>query len=234
MAVQTDNTILNALMDKLDTLSNNATSNVLFLAAKDSFLQGLESFTATELEKMSAYADFMSKTFSAQFDIIFRGAMALDGEVAKVEKTKHETRLVHETTVLTMEQINSERLRQQDTKAGISLKNQQNLVTFQSALTEESRRLVLLKANNDNAKIKESEHMVNYMKVISDDDTITLTESIHTAVKTNIENITQNNLLTISNALPSDSTFIGQGSPEAISADITKREESDFLEITNG
>jgi len=231
MAIKTDNTVLNSLMDNIDTLSDNAKSNVLFQAAKDSFLEGLESFSATELEKMSAYADFMSKTFSAQFDIIFRGAMALDGEVAKVEKTKHETRLVHETTVLTMEQTNSERLRQQDTKAGISLKNQQILVTFESTLTEESRRLVLLKANNDNAKIKEAEHLVNYLKVISDDDTLTLTEAIHSAVKTNIENITNNNLLTINNALPSGSKYAAVVQPPAVSSDITVRTETDFLEI---
>lgn len=232
MAVKNDNPVLNSLMDKLDTLSSNATSNVLFLAAKDSFLEGLESFTATEMEKMSAYADFMSKTFSAQFDIIFRGAMALDGEVAKVEKTKHETRLVHETTVLTMEQTNSERLRQQDTKASISLKNQQILVTFESALTEESRRLVLLKANNDNARIKESEHMVNYMKVVSDDDDITLTEAIHTAVKTNIEKIASDeHLLTLSNALPSGSKYASATQPAVISATIAERTEEDFLEI---
>lgn len=234
MAVKTDDTTLNSLMDKLDTLSDNAKSNVLFQAAKDSFLEGLESFTATEMEKMSAYADFMSKTFSAQFDIIFRGAMALDGEVAKVEKTKRETRLVHETTVLTMEQTNSERLRQKDYKAGISLKNQQIIVTFESALTEESRRLVLLKSNGDNVKIQESVNMVNYMKVVSDDEDISLTEAIHTAVKTNIQNITSSNLLTITNTLPSDSKFTTTASPGAIDATITARTESDFLEINNG
>lgn len=231
MAIKTDNSALNSLMDKLDTLSNNATSNVLFLAAKDSFLEGLESFTATEMEKMSAYADFMSKTFSAQFDIIFRGAMALDGEVAKVEKTKHETRLVHETTVLTMEQINSERLRQVDTKANISLKNQQIKVTWESSLTEESRRRVLLKANNDNALIQLAEKLVNYMKVISDDDKIDLTQEIHEAVKSSIEGITKENLIMVTKSLPDDSKYKDTTVPEAIQSDIETRKTTDFLEV---
>lgn len=232
MAIVTDNAALNELMNKIDTLSDNAKNNPLFQDAKDSFLTGIKDFSATEMEKMLAFADFMSKTFLGQYDVIIRSAMALDGELAKVNKTKRETVLVHETTVLTMEQINSERLRQQDTKANIKLKNQQVIVTWESALTEEARRLVLLKANNDNIRIKKSEHLVSYMKVISDDTNVELTESIHSAVKTNIEDIVTGNLLTITQALPSDSKYSSTTKPSDISDTITPRAVSDFLVVT--
>ena len=232
MAVIADNTALNALMDKIDTLSENAKKNPLFEEAKESFLTGIKDYSATEMEKMLAFSDFMSKTYLGQFDVIVRSSMALDGELAKVLKTKKETVLVHETTVLTMEQINSERLRQVETKASIKLKNQQINVTWESALTEEARRLALLKASNDNNKIKSAEHKVNYMKVVSDDDTLTLTEAIHTSVKSSIDSIAeQSNLITLEKSLPADSKYINISKPEEVTESITARKETDFLEV---
>lgn len=232
MAIVTDNTALNALMDKIDTLSDNAKNNPLFQDAKESFLEGLKDFSLTAQEQSLAFSDFMSKTFLGQYDVIIRSAMALDGELAKVLKTKKETVLVNETTVLTMEQINSERLRQIDTKANIKLKNQQVIVTWESALTEEARRLVLLKANNDNIRIKKSEHMVSYMKVISDDTDISLTGDIHSAVKTNIEDIVTNNLLTITNALPNGSKYTSTLRPTDVLDTIVIRGTNDFLVVS--
>lgn len=232
MAIVTDNAALNELMNKIDTLSDNAKNNPLFQDAKESFLEGLKDFSLTAQEQSLAFSDFMSKTFLGQYDVIIRSAMALDGELAKVNKTKRETVLVHETTVLTMEQINSERLRQQDTKANIKLKNQQIIVTWESALTEESRRLVLLKANNDNIRIKSSEHMVSYMKIISDDTNIVLTEPIHSAVKTNIEGIVTNNLLVIANTLPSESKYASTTKPTEVLDTIAMRGTTDFLVVT--
>lgn len=232
MAIVSDNTALNELINKIDTLSDNAKNNPLFKEAKESFLEGLKDFSLTAQEQSLAFSDFMSKTYLGQYDVIIRSAMALDGELAKVLKTKKETVLVHETTVLTMEQINSERLRQLDTKANILLKNQQVNVTWESALTEESRRLVLLKANNDNNRIKLAEHLVNYMKVISDDDALTLTTEIHNAVKASVENIgNTTNLLTISNSLPNSSKYINVNKPTEITSGITTRKETEFLEV---
>jgi hypothetical protein len=232
MAVVTTNTALNELMNKIDTLSDNAKTNPLFQEAKESFLEGLKDFSLTAQEQSLAFSDFMSKTYLGQYDVIIRSSMALDGELAKVLKTKKETVLVHETTVLTMEQINSERLRQQDTKANITLKNQQILVTWESALTEESRRFVLLKASNDNNQIKAAEHKVNYMKVVSDDEDISLTEDIHTAVKTSIDAISAtSNLITITNNLPSTSKYASIAKPTEIGSTITVRAEDNFLEV---
>ena len=152
-------------------------------------------------------------------------------EAAKLLKTKKEVSLVGETTVLTMEQINSERLRQQDTKANIALKNHQTLTTWESARTEESRRLVLLKANNDNLKIKQSEHLVNYFKVVSDDEDVTITaDSLHTAIKTNIEAL-DDNAIAITATLPSGSSYTGDTEPTGVSSTITVRTEEDVLVV---
>jgi len=131
-----------------------------------------------------------------------------------------------------MEQINSERLRQQDTKANVALKNQQILVTWESARTEEARRLVLLKANNDNLKIKQSEHLVNYFKVVSDDEDVAITtDSLHTSIKTNIEGL-DDNAIVIAATLPSGSSYTGDAEPDAVASTITPRDTDDILVVS--
>lgn len=232
MAIITDNAKLNNFINYMDTIGNSVVHSELYTGAIDAFNTGLKDFSITEQEQSLAFADFMAKTYLGQLDVISRTALAFDGEMAKVDKTKREISLVNETTVLTMEQINSERLRQQDTKANIALKNQQTAAAWESAKTEESRRLVLLKANNDNLKIKQSEHLVNYFKVVSDDEDVAITsENLHTSIKTNIEAL-DDNAIVISNTLPSGSNYIGDTEPIEIPNTITVRTESNILVVS--
>lgn len=232
MAIITDNEKLNNFINYMDTIGNSVVHSELYTGAIDAFNTGLKDFSITEQEQSLAFADFMAKTYLGQLDVISRTALAFDGEMAKVDKTKREISLVNETTVLTMEQINSERLRQQDTKANIALKNQQTAAAWESAKTEESRRLVLLKANNDNLKIKQSEHLVNYFKVVSDDEDVAITsENLHTSIKTNIEAL-DDNAIVISNTLPSGSNYTGDTEPIEIPNTITVRTESNILVVS--
>jgi len=229
MGIITTNVKLNNLIDYMDTISNTVVNNTLYTGAVDAFTTGLKDFSLTEQEQSMAFADFMAKTYLGQLDVISRTALAFDGEMARVDKTKREIALVAETTVLTMEQINSERLRQQDTKANILLKNQQTKTTFESAKTEEARRLVLLKANNDNLKIKQSEHLVNYFKVVSDDEDVAITSGdLHIAIKTNIEALSDD-AINIIDTLPSDSTYTTTTEPVEMSLTITPRLITDIL-----
>lgn len=215
----------------MDTIGDSMTKSPLYVGAIEAFTTGLKDFSITEQEQSMAFADFMAKTYLGQQEIISRTALAFDGEMARVDKTKREIALVNETTVLTMEQINSERLRQQDTKANVALKNQQILVTWESARTEEARRLVLLKANNDNLKIKQSEHLVNYFKVVSDDEDVAITtDALHTAIKTNIEAL-DDNAIAIASTLPSGSSYTGDAEPTPVSESITIRDADDILSV---
>lgn len=231
MAVITSNTKLNNFIDYMDTIGNAVVKSELYTGAIDAFNTGLKDFSITEQEQSLAFADFMAKTYLGQLDVVSRTSLAFDGEMVKVDKAKREISLVNETTVLTMEQINSERLRQQDTKANIALKNQQTAAAWESVRTEESRRLVLLRANNDNIKIKQSEHLVNYFKVVSDDEDVAITSGdLHTAIKTNIEAL-DDNAIVISNSLPSGSNYTGDAGLTAIPNTITIRTESDVLVV---
>lgn len=231
MAIIMDNAKLNNLIDYMDTIGDNVIKSPLYIGAIEAFTTGMKDFSLTEQEQSMAFADFMSKTYLGQLEIISRTSLAFDGEMSRVDKTKKEIALVNETAVLTMEQINSERLRQNDTKANIALKNQQILVTWESARTEEARRLVLLKANNDNLKIKQSEHLVNYFKVVSDDTDVAITtDALHTSIKTNIEAL-DDAAITITNSLPNGSSYTGDTEPTAISSTIVTREESEILVV---
>lgn len=231
MAIITNNAKLNNFIDYMDTIGDSVVKSALYAGAIEAFTTGLKAFSITEQEQSQSFADFMAKTYLGQLEIISRTAIGFDGEMARVDKTKREISLVNETTILTMEQINSERLRQQDTKANIALKNNQNLVTWESARTEESRRLVLLRANNDNIKIKQSEHLVNYFKVVSDDTDVAITtDALHTAIKTNIEAL-DDNAIVIASSLPTGSSYTTSPNPTPINDTIASRGVSDILVV---
>ena len=231
MAIITDNAKLNNFINYMDTIGNSVVHSELYTGAIDAFNTGLKDFSITEQEQSLAFADFMAKTYLGQLDVISRTALAFDREMALVDKTKREIALVRETSVLTMEQINSERLRQQDTKANIALKNHQIKVTWESTKTEEARRLVLLKANNDNLRIKQSEHLVSYLKVVSDDEDVAITSAdLHTTIKTNIEGL-DDNVITITNTLPNGSSYATDTEPSDVSDTIDERQETDILVV---
>jgi len=108
---------------------------------------------------------------------------------ADVAKKNAETGLVTEQVAIAVLQQTTEKLRQNDIKASITVKNQTALATYENARFEEARKEITLQANKDNMILKKADFKVGWGQVMATDDAYTLTETHLLDIKTSIDSI---------------------------------------------
>ncbi|MGG7049234.1 MULTISPECIES: hypothetical protein [unclassified Campylobacter] len=204
---------LQKFKDRFNELDTLYMQSEIFQQSKESFEAGLERFMFSEQEKAMAYADFMSKAFSAILttatEATLRLGLSYEQEITENAKREPEISALNEQVLklridqelglaskaLTLAQNSNENLRKLELEATIRLKEQQLLGTYISNVAENEKRKVLIKTANDNAIIKRGEHLNNYLKVLSDDKDFNIrNENLHTLVKDNVLSIGTNPL----------------------------------------
>ena len=204
---------LQKFKDRFNELDTLYMQSEIFKQSKESFEAGLERFMFSEQEKAMAYADFMSKAFSAILstatEATLRLGVSYEQEITESAKREPEISALNENVLkirtdqelalaskaLTLAQNSNENLRKLELEATIRLKEQQLLGTYISNVAENEKRKVLIKTANDNAIIKRGEHLNNYLKILSDDKDFNIrNEQLHTLVKENVLSIGQNPL----------------------------------------
>lgn len=86
-------------------------------------------------------------------------------------------------------QIISEMWRHRDIKAGVTIKNKSIYTTVENAKFEEARRIIALKANQDNMALKKADYKVAQLNAMAIDDDYIITSAQIDDVKTTIDNI---------------------------------------------
>jgi len=98
-----------------------------------------------------------------------QGALVLAQTVTEAAEAKNklaEEALKLEQVKLVTEQTATEKLRQNDTKASINVKNQSAKATWESARAEEARRLTMIKTNQDNNVLRKADYEVRALDAI--------------------------------------------------------------------
>lgn len=110
-------------------------------------------------------------------------------EVQNTIKVTKEHELLSENKLLVIAQQATEAKRTIDAMAGINIKNWQAESTKQSALFEESRRIVLLKSTQFNNQIQKSKEENATLNSLAVDDSFVITETHLTRVKAALDAI---------------------------------------------
>ncbi|MGP1579972.1 MAG: hypothetical protein ACTTH5_02980 [Wolinella sp.] len=191
--------------ERFNAIDSLFAQSKIYLEAKASFDEGLVRHSFTEQEKATAYAEFMAKAFQTSLATATEAALRLgityeqelseaskrEGEISAVEeqvlKIKIEQDLALANRELVLAQGKNEHLRETELEASIKLKEQQLLGAYISNTAENEKRKVLIQTANDNAIIKRAEHLINYLKILSDDKDFKITEKgLHEQIKSEV------------------------------------------------
>ena len=217
--IQEQNDIFERRFKKVDECVVN--SNI-FKLVHDAFNKNMNAWQITPEQKALAFADFMSKTAIGFISIATESALKIGISVEQEEsekqkrekelsladeqinKTNHEKELLAEQVLVVKNQAKNELLKANSLELDSEIKKEQVAAAKITALSEAQKINVLIKTANDNLNLKQSELLVEYLKILSTDSDVKLTEAnIHKTILAKIENLNKSQLSPVENAINS-------------------------------
>lgn len=185
----------------------------IFQLVGDAFNQNMKAWQITPEQRALAFADFMSKTAIGFISIATETALKLGISIEQEEaekkkrekeleladeqinKTNHEKQMLAEQIIVVKNQAKSEFLKAFTLELDAEIKKQQIATAKIAALSESQKINVLIKTANDNLNLKQSELLVEYLKILSTDENVKLTdENVHKTILEKIEAVNKSQL----------------------------------------
>lgn len=185
----------------------------IFQLVGDAFNQNMKAWQITPEQRSLAFADFMSKTAIGFISIATETALKLGISIEQEEaekkkrekeleladeqinKTNHEKQMLAEQIIVVKNQAKSEYLKAFTLELDAEIKKQQIATAKIAALSESQKINVLIKTANDNLNLKQAELLVEYLKILSTDENVKLTdENVHKTILEKIEAVNKSQL----------------------------------------
>lgn len=208
--IDEQNEIFERRFSKVD---NCVVNSNIFKLVGDAFNHNMRAWQITPEQRALAFADFMSKTAIGFVSIATETALKLGISVEQEEsekrkrekeleladeqinKTNHEKQMLAEQAIVVKNQAKSEHLKAYSIELDAEIKKQQIATAKIAALSESQKINVLIKTANDNLNLKQCELLVEYLKILSTDNDVRLTdENVHRVILQKLQSINQKQL----------------------------------------
>lgn len=146
----------------------------------------IQTRVALQSEQKTTQEEFTRKT---KYEIQEVKARTSKNYGYEIEEENNKIKSTDKKNGMIDKQIISEMWRHRDLKAGVIIKNKSVYSTLAGAKFEEARRVIALKANQDNLYLKKAEHKVAQLNAMAMDDDYVITAEQIADVKETIDEI---------------------------------------------
>lgn len=193
---------------RFESVDKRIVESEIFKLTSAAFAENMKNWQITPAQQAMAWADFMSKTaigfISVSTETALKMGISLEQEESEkakrskelelaneqINKTNHEKEMLAEQVLMLKTQTKSEEYRAFSLKLDSEMKKQQVALAKINALSEAQKINILIKTANDNLELKQAELLVEYLKTLSTDEDVKLTDNnVHHTILSKIEQL---------------------------------------------